>query len=96
MQVERSYDCVARCERRDTKEEANFTNEVSAWANKALKMNISPDVIRDASQTAAANIALETAVMVISAVFFASITASFLGALSQCNQPAAANQVPRH
>jgi hypothetical protein len=79
VQVERSYDCVARCQRRDTKQEAALGYELGNWFMKAVKVNVPTDVMQEA---AAPNIALETAVAVLVAVFSSSITASFLGALS--------------
>jgi hypothetical protein len=80
--VERYYDCVARCQRRDTKEEATLGYELGNWFSKAMKMNLPPDEIRKASQTSAANVTFESAVTMLAAVFFSSVTTSFLSALS--------------
>lgn len=80
VQVERSYDCVERCERRDVKNEADLTFEVSSYMNEKLGMNLEPDVIKEASAPTAANVSVDTALMGIFNVFGASVTASFLSA----------------
>lgn len=94
MQVERSYDCVSRCDRRDINTEAKLGFELGAWANKTLRMNLSPEAIRDASNTTPGNIALESGVMLLSSVFFASVSTSFLSAFPHNYTPAVIIRCP--
>lgn len=76
------------------KQEATLGYELGSWANQKFKMNMPPDMLKEASETSAENIALESAFQMIYMVFFASVSASFLSVLSSLAANAQIGRLP--